>query len=69
MLSSQVEKDLRNTTHYVIFRIGADTDIRNGRVDLVMETLKKLELKEDYVACQALFDALEYHSTVANGVE
>ena len=52
--------DLRNSSHYIIFRIGADTDICNGRISLVVETLKKMEAKEDYIACQALYDALEY---------
>ena len=56
-----MEKDLRNTKHYIVFRIGADTDISNGRVNMVEKTLKVLEAKEDYVACQALYDALQYH--------
>ncbi|WP_207534225.1 hypothetical protein [Desertivirga arenae] len=56
-----MKKDLRNTKHYIVFRIGADTDISNGRVELVEKTLRVLEAKEDYVACQALYDALQYH--------
>jgi hypothetical protein len=56
------ENSLRSTQHYIVFRIGADTDIFNGRIGLVQETLKKLEAREDYIACQALYDALQYHS-------
>jgi len=56
-----MKKELRNNKHYVVFRIGADTDISNGRIALVEKTLKALEAKEDYVACQALHDALEHH--------
>ena len=61
MNNVKVEMDLRSTSHYMVFRIGADTDIHNGNINLVLETLKKLEAKEDYVACQALYDALESH--------
>jgi len=57
--NGKVDMDLRSTSHYMVFRIGADTDIHNGNIKLVMETLKKLEAKEDYVACQALYDSLE----------
>jgi len=57
----RMKKDLRSTKHYIVFRIGADTDISNGRVELVEKTLKVLEAKEDYIACQALYDALQYH--------
>lgn len=57
----KMKKDLRSTKHYIVFRIGADTDISNGRVALVEKTLKTLEAKEDYIACQALYDALEHH--------
>jgi hypothetical protein len=53
-------KDIRETNHYIVFRIGADTDIKNGRVKMVEKALKSLEAKEDYVACQALSDALKY---------
>ena len=64
MICEEAQKDLRSNSHYIIFRIGADTDISNGREELVLETLKKLEAKEDYIAWQALFDALEYHSSL-----
>lgn len=50
--------DLRRTAHYILFRIGADTDIKNGRTAYVEQALKQLEEKEDYVACMALADAL-----------
>ncbi|MEJ6979239.1 hypothetical protein WG906_02180 [Pedobacter sp. P351] len=53
-------KDIRETNHYVVFRIGADTDIKNGRIKMVERALKALEAKEDYIACQALLDALKY---------
>ncbi|WP_207426225.1 hypothetical protein [Pedobacter sp. SYSU D00535] len=59
----EAQKDLRSTKHYIVFRIGADTDIKNGRVKMVEKTLKALEAKEDYVACQALYDALQFHLT------
>jgi hypothetical protein len=52
--------DIRATNHYIVFRIGADTDIKNGRVKMVEKALKSLEAKEDYIACQALLDALQY---------
>ena len=52
--------DIRKTNHYIVFRIGADTDIKNGRVKMVEKTLKVVESKEDYVACLALLDALKY---------
>ena len=51
-------KDIRETNHYVVFRIGADTDIKNGRIKMVEKALKSLEEKEDYIACLALLDAL-----------
>jgi hypothetical protein len=54
------KKDIRATNHYIVFRIGADTDIKNGRVKMVEKALKSLEAKEDYIACQALLDALQY---------
>lgn len=54
------KKDIRETNHYVVFRIGADTDIKNGRITMVERALKALEAKEDYIACQALLDALRY---------
>ncbi|MDF3076677.1 MAG: hypothetical protein K0S09_566 [Sphingobacteriaceae bacterium] len=57
-----MSNDIRVSKHYIVFRIGADTDIKNGRIKLVEKTLKALEAKEDYVACQALFDALSYQS-------
>lgn len=53
-------KEIRETNHYVVFRIGADTDIKNGRIKMVEKALKSLEEKEDYIACQALLDALRY---------
>ena len=53
-------KDIRETNHYIVFRIGADTDIKNGRVKMVEKALKALEAKEDYVACQPLLVALQY---------
>ena len=53
-------KDIRETNHYVVFRIGADTDIKNGRIKMVEKALKSLEEKEDYIACLALLDALHY---------
>jgi hypothetical protein len=56
-------KSLRDSSHYVAHRIGADTDISNGLIERVKEALKKLEAKEDYVACLAVYDALEYHNT------
>ncbi|MGV3509975.1 MAG: hypothetical protein ACO1N7_11855 [Sphingobacteriaceae bacterium] len=43
-----------------MFRIGADTDVKNGRIKMVEKALKALEAKEDYIACQALHDALQY---------
>jgi len=52
-------KSLRETSHYNVFRIGADTDLCNGRIKVVEDLLKKLEGKGDYVACQAIFDSLE----------
>jgi hypothetical protein len=52
--------DIRATNHYIVFRIGADTDIKNGRIKMVEKALKSLEAKEDYIACQALLDALQY---------
>jgi hypothetical protein len=55
------ERDVRNNRHYIVFRIGADTDIKNGRIKLVEKTLRTLEAKEDYVACQALYDSLQYY--------
>lgn len=57
------EKSVRATQHYIVFRIGADTDIFNGRISLVERTLKKLEEREDYIACQALYDALQYYAS------
>lgn len=51
-------KDLRDTNHYIVFRIGADTDIKNGRIQMVKSTLTALEEKEDYIACMALMDAI-----------
>ncbi len=62
----KAEKDLRTTKHYIVFRIGADTDIKNGRAKMVEKTLKALEEKEDYVACQALYDALQFHYTYSS---
>ncbi|MBC8054055.1 MAG: hypothetical protein H7Y13_13400 [Sphingobacteriaceae bacterium] len=56
-------QDIRATNHYIVFRIGADTDIRNGRIRMVEKALKSLEAKEDYVACQALLDALQYQES------
>jgi len=53
-------KDLRESNHYIVFRIGADTDIKNGRITMVENALKALEEKEDYIACLALMDALKY---------
>jgi len=53
--------EVRNSKHYIIFRIGADTDIKNGRIKTVEKTLRILEAKEDYVACQALYDSLQYY--------
>ncbi|MDB5013983.1 MAG: hypothetical protein JWQ25_2185 [Daejeonella sp.] len=58
-------KDIRKTNHYVVFRIGADTDIKNGRTKMVEKTLKLMESKEDYVACLALLDALKYHENLS----
>lgn len=58
----KAEINVRSTQHYIVFRIGADTDIFNGRISLVEKTLKKLEEKEDYIACQALYDALNDYS-------
>lgn len=55
--------DIRATNHYVVFRIGADTDIKNGRTQMVEKALKSLEAKEDYIACQALLDALQYQNS------
>jgi hypothetical protein len=52
-------KDIRATNHYIVFRIGADTDIKNGRIKMVEKALQSLEAKEDYIACQALLDALQ----------
>lgn len=63
----EMEKGLRTNRHYIVFRIGADTDIANGRRDLVQMALKRLEAKEDYVACLALSDALS--SSAEAGVE
>lgn len=51
-------KDLRDTNHYIVFRIGADTDIKNGRIKMVESALAALEEKEDYIACMALMDAI-----------
>lgn len=64
----RTEKNMRTTQHYIVFRIGADTDISNGRISLVEKTLKKLEEKEDYIACQALFDALQEYATSQNKI-
>ena len=58
-------KNIRETNHYVVFRIGADTDIKNGRAKNVEKTLKLMEFKEDYVACLALLDALKYHENLS----
>ncbi len=58
-----LDNSVRSTQHYIVFRIGADTDIYNGRIRLVERTLKKLEEREDYIACQALYDALQYHAS------
>lgn len=66
MVMMRLEKDLRTTQHYIVFRIGADTDISNGKISLVEKTLKKLEEKEDYIACQALYDALQDYASAAN---
>lgn len=62
--------DIRATNHYIVFRIGADTDIKNGRIKMVEKALKSLEAKEDYIACQALLDALQYQDseTMQQGV-
>ena len=58
----EAEKNVRQSKHYIVFRIGADTDIKNGRIAMVEKTLKALEAKEDYIACQALYDSLQYYS-------
>ncbi|MDB5120649.1 MAG: hypothetical protein JWN56_1867 [Sphingobacteriales bacterium] len=58
------KKNIRETNHYVVFRIGADTDIKNGRIKMVEKTLKLMETKEDYVACLALLDALKYQENI-----
>jgi hypothetical protein len=55
--------DIRATNHYIVFRIGADTDIKNGRIKMVEKALRSLEAKEDYIACQALLDALQYQES------
>ena len=55
--------DMRDSKHYIVFRIGADTDIKNGRIEMVEKTLKMLEAREDYIACMALYDALQYHNS------
>lgn len=57
--------DIRGTNHYIVFRIGADTDVKNGRIQLVEKALKSLEAKEDYIACQALYDALQQQNVAA----
>ena len=58
-----MDNSVRSSKHYIVFRIGADTDIFNGRIRLVERTLKKMEEREDYIACQALYDALQYHAS------
>ncbi|WP_423148652.1 hypothetical protein [Rubrolithibacter danxiaensis] len=58
----KTEKNLRETSHYNVFRIGADTDIFNGRIRVVQDLLEKLEEKGDYIACQAIFDSLEIYN-------
>ncbi len=60
-----IETNYRETSHYKVFRIGADTDIHYGRITMVKELLKKMEAKGDYVACQALFDSLEQSTLFA----
>jgi hypothetical protein len=59
------KKNVRETNHYMIFRIGADTDIKNGRIEMVEKTLKLMEFKEDYVACLALSDAIKYQNNIS----
>ena len=59
------ETNYRETSHYKVFRIGADTDLHYGRMNMVKELLKKMEAKGDYIACQALFDSLEQSALVS----
>ena len=58
-----MDNSVRSSKHYIVFRIGADTDIFNGRIRLVERTLKKMEEREEYIACQALYDALQYYAS------
>lgn len=60
---------MRESNHYIVFRIGADTDIKNGLISMVEKTLKIMEAKEDYVACQAIYDALAYQAVPAEELE
>lgn len=60
---------MRESNHYIVFRIGADTDIKNGLITMVEKTLIIMEAKEDYVACQAIYDALTYQSVPTEELE
>ncbi|MBC7750086.1 MAG: hypothetical protein H7Z76_16205 [Methylotenera sp.] len=60
---------MRESNHYIVFRIGADTDIKNGLISMVEKTLKIMEAKEDYVACQAIYDALTYQEIPTEELE
>lgn len=62
----KIETNYRETSHYKVFRIGADTDNHYGRTNMVKELLKKMEAKGDYIACQALFDSLEQCTVAVN---
>jgi hypothetical protein len=60
---------MRESNHYIVFRIGADTDIKNGLITMVEKTLKIMEAKEDYIACQAIYDALTCQSIPSEELE
>jgi hypothetical protein len=49
---------MRESNHYIVFRIGAETYIKKGLISTVKNTLKMMEDKEDFIACQAIYDAL-----------
>ena len=60
---------MRESNHYIVFRIGADTDLKNGLFSMVEKTLKIMEAKEDYVACQAIYDAMVFQKIPTEELE
>ena len=60
---------MRESNHYIVFRIGADTDLKNGLFSMVEKTLKIMEAKEDYVACQAIYDAMMFQKIPTEELE